>query len=360
MTVHGTQARSERHGTLPDGRPVTLYTLQSGPLTVQLSEYGARIVRVLAPDRHGTPGDVTLGHDTLAPYLNPEQTPYFGATVGRYANRIAHGTFSLGGHTYRLATNNGPNHLHGGPGGLDHVLWHGEQDGPDRVTFRTVSPDGHEGYPGELTLTVTYTLTGGTLSFGVTATTTRATPVNVTNHAFWNLADGGAGSAMRHDLQLAASQYLPIDETSIPLGTVQDVNGTPFDFRRAAPVGEKVNLPDEQLRRGAGYDHHFVLPDAGGALRWAATLHDPVSGRTLDLHTTEPGLQVYSGNFLDGSVAGRGGTAYPHRSAVCLEPQHAPDSPHHPEWPSVILRPGETYRTRSEFRFGVRHDPQSR
>ena len=354
----GFAVQTELWGHLQGGRPVQLFTLNSAAgVSVQLAEYGARLVRVLAPDRAGVPGDVTLGHDTLAPYLIPEQAPYFGATVGRYGNRIARGRFTLDGATYQLATNNPPNHLHGGPGGFDAVLWSGtpfEESGRRGVEFRYLSPDGEEGYPGALDVTVRYTLSdAGTLAFEVQATATRPTPVNVTNHAYWNLADGGAGSVGPERLEVAADRYLPIDETSIPLGEESEVAGTPFDFRVAKPIGQDLHVPDPQFQHTGGYDHHFVLTEGGRGLRLAATLSDPVSGRQMQLWTTEPGVQVYSGNFLDGQIVGRGGARYQRGSAVCLEPQHAPDSPNQPAFPSVILRPGEVYRTHSEWRFSA-------
>ncbi len=347
---------TELWGHLPDGRPVKLFTLNGAAgVSVQLAEYGARLVRVQTPDRAGVSGDVTLGHETLAPYLIPEQAPYFGAVVGRYGNRIAEGRFVLDGTTYRLATNNPPNHLHGGPGGFDAVLWSGtpfEDSGGRGVEFRYLSPEGEEGYPGALDVAVRYTLSdGGTLSFEVQAVSTQHTPVNITNHAYWNLADGGAGSVGPQHLQVAADRYLPIDETSIPLGEERGVAGTPFDFRVPKPIGQDLNAPDIQLHHTGGYDHHFVLTEGEHGLRYAATLSDPVSGRQMQLWTTEPGLQVYSGNFLDGQIVGRGGARYQQGSGLCLEPQHAPDSPNHPAFPSVILRPGEVYRTHSEWRF---------
>ncbi|WP_407572285.1 aldose epimerase family protein [Deinococcus altitudinis] len=352
--------QTEPWGELRDGRPVQLFTLNSAAgVRVQLTEYGARLVRVQTLGRAGVPGDVTLGHDTLAPYLIPEQAPYFGAAVGRYGNRIAQGRFVLDDVTYQLATNNPPNHLHGGPGGFDAVLWSGtpfEESGRRGVVFRYLSPDGEEGYPGALDVTVRYALTdAGTLSFEVQATATRPTPVNITNHAYWNLADGGAGSVAKQHLEVAADRYLPIDETSIPLGEALPVAGTPFDFQVAKPIGRDLDAPDPQFRHTGGYDHHFVLTggpsEVQGGLRLAATLLDPASGRQMQLWTTEPGLQVYSGNFLDGQIVGRGGARYQKGSAVCLEPQHAPDSPNRPAFPSVILRPGEVYKTRSEWRF---------
>lgn len=349
-------------GHLPDGRAVQRFTLTSpSGVRVQLAEYGARIVRVLAPDRSGVLADVTLGHDDLAAYLEPGRSPYFGAVVGRFANRVARGRFSIDGQAYQLPINNPPNSLHGGPGGFDAVLWAGtpfeEPDGRG-VSFSYLSPDGEEGYPGALSITVRYTLTdGGTLKFAAQATTTGATPVNISNHAYWNLSSGGAGSVLDHQLTLEAGHFLPVDETLIPLGEAASVASTPFDFQQPHTVGRDLHQDHEQLRRAGGYDHHFVLPDApstaGNELRRAATLSDPGSGRQLEVWTTEPGLQVYSGNFLDGQGMGRGGARYEQHSAICLETQHAPDSPNQPSFPDVILRPGDQFESRTEWRFSV-------
>jgi len=358
---------SDVWGHLPDGRAVQRFSLTSpSGVSVQLTEYGARIVRVLAPDRSGVAGDVTLGHDDLAAYLEPGRSPYFGAVVGRFANRIARGRFSIDGQAYQLPINNPPNSLHGGPGGFDAVLWSGtpfEEAGGRGVSFSYLSPDGEEGYPGALSATVRYTLTDeGTLKFSATATATQATPVNVSNHTYWNLASGGAGSVLEHHLTLEAGHFLPVDETLIPLGEPASVAGTPFDFRQPHTVGRDLHHDHEQLRRAGGYDHHFVLDDtqaptgpaeAGTGLRRAATLSDPVSGRQLDVWTTEPGLQVYSGNFLDGQWTGRGGARYEQHAAICLETQHAPDSPNQPAFPGVILRPGERFDSQTEWRFSV-------
>lgn len=352
--------RAELWGHLPGDRPVQLYTLRSpSGVQVQLTEYGARIVRVLAPDRAGTLGDVTLGHDSLDPYLDRDQAPYFGAVVGRCANRIAEGRFTLDGQPYQLAVNNPPNHLHGGPGGFDAVIWHGtpfEEEGGRGVRFHYLSPDGDEGYPGEADVTVRYTLTdAGTLRFEAEARTTAATPVNISNHAYWNLADGGAGTVEQQVLHLAADCFLPISDTMIPIGETAAVDGTAFDFQDPKAVGHDLRSPDEQLRRAGGYDHHLVFRTEGqtGDLRWGATLSDPASGRQLQIWTTEPGLQFYSGNFLDGSIVGRGGARYQKHASVCLETQHAPDSPNQPMFSSVILRPGEVFRTQTEWRFLV-------
>jgi aldose 1-epimerase len=357
--------RGQPWGSLPDGRPVQRFSLHSASgVQVDLTEYGARLIRVQTPDRSGRLGDVMLGHDQLGPYLDREQAPYFGATVGRYANRLARGRFTLDGRDYQLAVNDPPNHLHGGPGGFDAVLWAGEgfsAAGHEGVQFSRVSPDGEEGYPGAVDLWVRYALSdAGTLSFEVQGRTTRPTLLNVTNHAYWNLASGGAQSVLDQRLTLAAQTYLPIDDTQIPLGHEAAVAGTPFDFLKPRAIGEAMGADDLQLRRAGGYDHHFVLPEPPSLpdgeraeLRWAATLSDPGSGRQLELWTTEPGLQVYSGNFLDGSIVGRGGARYEKRASVCLEPQHAPDSPNQPQFPSVVLRPGVMYVTRTEWRFSA-------
>jgi aldose 1-epimerase len=353
-------------GTLPDGRQVHRFSLHSASgVQVDLAEYGARLIRVQTPDRSGRLGDVMLGHEHLGPYLDRATAPYFGATVGRYANRIARGRFGLDGHEYQLAANNPPNHLHGGPGGFDAVLWAGQGfagEGHQEVLFSRVSPEGEEGYPGAVDLRVRYTLSdSGTLAFEVQGRTTRPTLLNVTNHAYWNLASGGAQSVLDQRLTLAAQGYLPIDDTQIPLGHEEAVAGTPFDFLKPRAIGDAIGADDLQLRRAGGYDHHFVLPgpapvpgnEQATDLRWAATLSDPGSGRQLQLWTTEPGLQVYSGNFLDGTVVGRDGARYQQRASVCLEAQHAPDSPNRPEFPSVVLRPGVMYSTRTEWRFSA-------
>lgn len=345
-------------GQMQSGRPVQLYTLTCpGGVTAQLCDFGARLVRLQMPDRQGQVGDVTLGHDALAGYLDQERGPYFGAIVGRYANRVALGRFTLDAAEYQLPINNGPNHLHGGPNGFDRVLWQGrtfEEPGRRGVSFHYTSPDGEEGYPGEVDVTVRYALSDdGVLSFETTATTDRPTIINISNHAYWNLADGGAGSVLGQHLRLAAGQYLPVSETLIPLGEAADVRGTPFDFLAGHPIGQDIAQHDEQLRRAGGYDHHFALPDHGGEVQWAATLSDPVSGRRLELWTSEPGLQFYSGNFLDGHALGRNGAANGCRSAVCLEPQHAPDSPNGPHPETVTLRPGQGFHSRSEWRFTV-------
>ena len=355
-----------RWGELPGGQTVQLYTLEYGGLRVQLSDYGARIVRVLAPDRHGQPGDVTLGQGQLEPYLTQPQARYFGAVVGRYANRIAGARFSLDGREYHLSANDGPNTLHGGPGGFHARLWAAQplltQRGP-ALDLTLHSQDGDEGYPGALEVRVRYTLTReGELLIEYQASCDAPTVLNLTNHAYWNLQSGGAGSVLEHTLQLPARSYLPVDATLIPLGERAAVQGSPFDFNAPQAIGGRIGADDEQLRLAGGYDHSWVLdpgpalddPELSGpALRRAALLHDPASGRRLEILTTQPGLQVYSGNFIDGTFRGHGGVSYGPHSAVCLETQHFPDSPHRPDFPSTLLRPGEVYRSATLHRFSV-------
>jgi aldose 1-epimerase len=350
-------------GAMPDGRAVTAYTLRNASgMEVVVINYGAIITQLRVPDRAGAMGDVALGFDTLDGYL--ADPPYFGAVVGRYGNRIAKGRFTLDGVEYELATNNDANHLHGGIVGFDKVLWEVEplpaganNDGSGaalRMTY--VSIDGEEGYPGTLTTQVTYTLRDdNTLAVGYTMTTTAATPINVTQHTYFNLA--GGGDILGHELRLNAPHYTAVDATLIPTGVVAAVAGTPFDFTVAKPIGRDIGAADEQLEFGGGYDHNFVLDragDPGAELVTAAEVFDPSSGRALEVLTTEPGVQLYTGNFLDGTIVGKRGDAYEYRSGFCLETQHFPDSPNQPAFPSTILRPGETYRSRTEFRFSTR------
>lgn len=344
-------------GKLPDGRAVELFTLANPRgIEVRAMTYGAIITTILAPDRQGRRSDIVLGFDSLAGYLSG--SPYFGAVVGRYANRIAGGRFALDGVTYQLARNNGPNSLHGGERGFDKVLWSAEpfeRDSAAGVTFRYVSRDREEGYPGTLSVRVTYTLTArDELIFDYDATTDKATPVNLSQHTYWNLHGAGNGTILDHVLTVDASSFTPVDSTLIPTGVIAPVAGTPFDFRKPTAVGTRIEQPDEQLRFGRGYDHNWVLDQPRpGTLTHAARLEDPVSGRVLDIGTTEPGIQFYSGNFLDGMIKGKAGHAYGHRGALCLETQHFPDSPNHPNFPATIVRPGERYRSRTIVTFGV-------
>jgi len=350
-----TRIERKPYGTAPGGGAAELFTLTRGGLTVAVTSWGGYVVKILAPDREGKVADVTLGYADAAGYFG--DTGYMGALVGRYANRIARGEFTLDGRKYTLARNNGPNALHGGPGGFHKRLWTPKVvSGPDgdAVELTYVSPDGEEGYPGTLTATVVYSLTAdGGLRMDYTATTDRATVVNLANHAYFNLAGEGSGDVLGHELRIEADALTPVDETLIPTGESRPVAGTPFDFRKPAAIGARIAADDPQLRAGGGYDHNFVLRGRAGELRLAVRVHEPGSGRVLEVHTTEPGVQFYSGNFLDGSVVGKSGRPYQHRGGFCLEAQHFPDSPNRPEFPSVVLRPGETYRQTTVYRFDV-------
>jgi aldose 1-epimerase len=353
--------RREAFGQLDDGRAVERITLRhASGLEAAVLTYGATWHSLLAPDREGTQADILLGHDGVSGY---ERTRgFYGATIGRYANRIAKGRFALDGETFVIPANDGPNALHGGPDGFDRRIWQvgetGEGDQPF-ATLHLTSPDGDQGFPGTLQASVTYRLLDGeTLEIAWQATTDRTTVVNLTNHAFFNL--GGAArveSVLDHELMVSASLFTAIDETSIPLeGTGSGVAGTPFDLREGARIGDRVREAHEQLRRGRGIDHNFVLDGwhEGGDPVPAAVVFDPETGRTLELLTDQPGLQVYTGNFLDGTVAGKNGQIYRMGDALCLEPQRFPDTPNRPDFPSARLEPGETYRHRSRYRFSVR------
>jgi aldose 1-epimerase len=343
-------------GNLPDGTPVGVFTLTNAKgVEVRAITYGGIIVSLRVPDRNGRLEDVVLGYDSLEGYLR--SSPYFGAVVGRYGNRIAKGRFVLDGVTYRLATNNGPNHLHGGLEGFDKVVWQGEpfqSDSGVGVALSYTSPDGEEGYPGTLRARVRYLLTDqNELVVDYDATTDKATPVNLTQHSYFNLVGSGRRDILDHQLWINADGYTPVDSTLIPTGAVDSVAGTPFDFRTPTAIGARIGADHPQLRFGGGYDHNWVLRREGSGLAHAARLVEPTSGRTLDMYTTEPGLQFYSGNFLDGTITGKGGQVYGHRYGLCLETQHYPDSPNHPQFPSTILRPGDEYRSRTVFVFGV-------
>ena len=355
LTGGGSVTKSS-FGTLADGRGVDAYTLtNAGGLRVRVLTYGGIIQSLETPDSHGRLADVVLGFDSLDQYV--KESPYFGAIVGRYANRIARGRFTLDGKAYTLAVNNGPNALHGGLRGFDKVVWdaapftRGDSVG---VALTYVSADGEEGYPGTLRVTVTYTLTGeNELVVDYDATTDQATPVNLSQHSYFDLSGGAAADVLGHVLWIGAARYTPVDSTLIPLGTLAPVAGTPFDFRTPTAIGARIGGDDPQLRIAGGYDHNFVLDRAAEGLMHAARVVEPSSGRTLDVYTDQPGLQFYSGNFLDGTLHGKDGRVYAHRGGFCLETQHFPDSPNHPAFPSTILRPGAAYRTRTVFRFGV-------
>jgi aldose 1-epimerase len=339
-------------GKLDDGTPVEIYTLtNSHGLTAKIMTYGATLTELHVPDRNGAQGDVVLGFDNLAQYVKGH--PYFGSTVGRVANRIAKGKFTLEGKAYTLAVNNGPNHLHGGLKAFDKAVWKATRvksaDGP-AVKFAYHSPDGEEGYPGNLDVAVTYTLTNKNgLRIDYEATTDRATPVNLTNHTYFNLA--GKGDILDHELMLAADRYVAVDDTLIPTGELREVKGTPMDFTTPHKIGERITQVGGDPN---GYDHCYVLNSGGRSFALAARATEPTTGRVMEMYTTEPGVQFYTGNFLDGTLTGKGGMVYRKHSAFCLEAGHFPDSVNHPDFPSTILRPGQTYRQRTEYVFSTR------
>jgi aldose 1-epimerase len=344
------------YGRLSDGATVEIFTLTNARGTeVRTIPYGAIIVSIRVPDRSGRLDDVVLGFDTLDGYVM--RSRYFGAVVGRYGNRIAQGRFALDGRTYQLATNNGVNHLHGGVKGFDKVVWRAEpfqRDGVVGVVYSLTSPDGDEGYPGTLTARVTYSLTpSNEVTVEYDASTDRATPVNLTQHSYFNLAGEGSGDILDHRLTIDADRFTPVDATLIPTGELAPVEGTPFDFRHATAIGVRIDTGVVQLKYGTGYDHNWVLNRRSQGLQHAARVEDPKSGRTLDVSTTEPGLQFYAGNFLDGTITGKAGHVYERRSGLCLETQHFPDSPNHADFPSAIVRPGRHYQSTTVFAFGV-------
>jgi aldose 1-epimerase len=339
-------------GTLPDGTAVDIYTLKADGLEVRVTSFGARIVSIRTPDRAGKIADVVLGYDTLAGYVEDNKT-YFGAIVGRYGNRIGHGRFTIDGKEYHVPLNNGPNSLHGGTIGFDRHVWTAKEV-PGGVEFTLVSPDGDQGYPGTLTAHVTYTVHApGTLRVDYRATTDKATVLNLTNHAYFNLAGEGNGTILDQKVKLDADAYTPVDAGLIPTGELAPVKGTPLDFTKLTVIGERINADNQQLKYAGGYDQNFVVRGKPGELRPAAEVVDPASGRTLTVETTEPGVQFYTGNSLPGLFKGRSGVIYSKHMALCLETQHFPDSPNHPSFPTTELKPGETMHSETVFRFGI-------
>src|SRR5690349_16595703 len=344
-------------GKMPDGEAVDLYTLtnKSGA-EVEITNYGGSVVSLRVPDRNGKLGDVVLGFDSVDGYVN--NTSYLGALIGRYGNRIGHAEFKLDGKTYRLAKNNGENTLHGGTKGFNKAVWAAKEiPGKDgqALELTYLSKDGEEGFPGNLHVLVIYTLTdSNALRIEYFATTDKDTVVNLTNHSYFNLAGPGSGDILSHILTIEADKFTPVDSGLIPTGELRDVAGTPFDFRKPTAIGARISQDDEQLKLGGGYDHNFVLSrGAGPGESLAARVLEPTTGRVLEVWTTEPGVQFYTGNFLDGKSAGKGGTTYPKRSAFCLETQHFPDSPNQPKFPSVVLSPGERYHTITTYKFSA-------
>jgi aldose 1-epimerase len=336
------------YGQLPGGARVNLYSLKTAGVEVEITDYGGRIVSIRTPDRMGRFSEITLGFDSLSEYL--KNKPFFGALVGRYANRIAHGRFVLDGKPYQLALNAGDNSLHGGNVGFDKRLWQSKRISQG-VQLTYISPDGEEGYPGALTTVVRYTLHGNELRLEYRATSDRDTVVNLTNHTYFNLSGNPENTILGHRLTIAADRFTPIDADHIPVGDLQSVIGTPFDFRSARAIGEQIAQQDVQLQRGGGYDHNWVLSTTPGTLSLAATVFEPESGRRMQVLTTQPGIQFYSGNNLDGSVAGKHGVRYARRSGFCLETQHFPDSPNHPEFPSTELKANGTFSSLTIYKF---------
>jgi len=342
-------------GTTADGKTADLYTLKNkNGMQVSITNFGATVVSIVVPDKAGKMADVALGYDDLAGYeLNKN---YLGVLVGRYGNRIAHGKFSIDGTEYTLAKNNGDNSLHGGIKGFNKAMWEAKdvsKGGEAAVEMKYVSKDGEEGYPGNLSVTVVYTLTNkNELKIDYSATTDKKTVVNLTNHTYFNLAGQGNGDILKQELMINADTFTPVDSGLIPTGELKKVEGTPFDFRKPTAIGARIDANDEQIKLGGGYDHNFVLNrKAATGLSLAARVSDPASGRSMEVWTTEPGVQFYTGNFLDGSFKGKGGIAYQKRTAFCLETQHFPDSPNHPSFPTTLLKPGEKYHTTTVYKF---------
>ncbi|MEV5019717.1 aldose epimerase family protein [Streptomyces sp. NPDC053780] len=352
----GTKPVKELFGRLADGTKVYRWSLENGGTRMKVLSYGGAVQSLEIPDRRGRHANVSLGFDNLDDYV--ASSPYFGALIGRYGNRIGKGRFTLDGKEYQLSVNDGEHSLHGGARGFDKRVWDVEPftDGPDvGLVLHYTGVDGEMGYPGTLRARVTYTLTRrGDWRVDYAATTDRATVVNLTSHVYWNLAGEGSGTVEDHELSIAASRYTPTDAGLIPTGELARVSGTPFDFRRGKPVGRDIRDNHPQLVTAKGFDHNWVL-DKGVTDRpeHVATLRDPASGRTLRIATDQPGLQFYSGNFLDGTLTGTGGALYRQGDALCLETQHFPDSPNQPSFPSTVLRPGQTYRTSTVHSFGA-------
>jgi aldose 1-epimerase len=337
-------------GHTASGAPVERYTLSSSEISVDVITFGARVVSLQAADRAGVKADVVLGYASLNEY--EADTTYQGAIVGRYGNRIAHGTFEIDGHVFHVPTNNNGNALHGGPEGFDKKVWVAHEI-PGGVEMTLVSGDGDMGFPGELSVQVRYTIEKNSLHIIYAATTTKPTVVNLTNHCYFNLCGEGQGTILDHTLMLSAAAMTPVHAGLIPTGALASVEGTPFDFRKLTKIGERIDVDNEQLKCAGGYDHNWVLNGDSGSLRLAAEVFDLSSGRTLTVKTTEPGVQFYSGNFLKGMFTGKSGAKYERHFGFCLETQHFPDSPNHPEFPSTLLSPGETLHSETIFSFGV-------
>ena len=338
-------------GSMPDGTKVEIFTLEEGSIKARVMTYGARLVSLEIPDRSGKIADIVLGYESLDGYTADPKS-YFGSIVGRYGNRIAHATFSLDGKRYDLPANDGVNTLHGGIKGFDKLVWQG-QEIPHGVELTLMSKDGDQGFPGTLTARVRYTLEAHALKIEYFATTDKDTVLNLTNHSYFNLAGEGQGDILNHLMMIPADRYTPVDSGLIPTGELAPVAGTPLDFHKATAIGARIDDPNEQMRLGGGYDHNFVLNGKMGVLQEAARVVEPTSGRVLTVETTQPGVQFYSGNFLDGTLHGKHGHIYAKHTGFCLETQHFPDSPNHPKFPTSELKPGETYHSVTIFRFST-------
>lgn len=351
-----TDVKQQTFGRMPDGTPVDLFLLSAGAIEARIITYGATLVSLKVPDRDGRSDDVVLGYDRLDQYVannNGSNVAFLGATIGRYANRIAHGTFTLNGKKYSLPLNNGENSLHGGPRGFHNVVWSAKSI-ENGVVFSYLSKDGEEGYPGNLAVAVRYLLIKDALRIEYSATSQKDTVVNFTNHAYFNLAGQGRGDVLGHQLKLGASRFTPVGSTLIPTGELRSVALTPFDFRKPCPLGERINTADEQLHLAKGYDHNWILDNETGKLAEAGEVYEPVTGRVMRVLTSEPGIQFYSGNFLDGTIMGKGQQVYGKHSGFCLETQHFPDSPNHPQFPSTVLKAGDRYRSTTAYVFSSR------
>lgn len=344
-------------GKMPDGTQIDAYTLSEGKIEARIITYGGIVVSLKTPDKSGKVDDIVLGFDTLDEYVkvsNAPGNPFFGALIGRYANRIANAEFKLEGKEYHVPANDGKNSLHGGPHGFNNQVWKGKEI-PNGVELTYLSKDGEAGYPGNLSVTVRYTLSNSALHIDYSATTDKPTVLNLTNHSYFNLAGQGNGDILNHELTLHASKFTPVDSTLIPTGELRPVANTPFDFLKPHRVGERINVDDEQLKIAKGYDHNWVIDSQGaGKLTTAAEVYEPTTGRVLRVSTTQPGVQFYTGNFLDGTLKGKGGKTYVHRGGLCLETQHFPDSPNHPKFPTTELKPGQRFHQVTVFSFSTR------
>ena len=352
-----TNVTKQDFGKMSDGTPIDVYTLSEGKVEARIITYGGIVISLKVPDKSGKVDDIVLGFDNLDQYVttsNGPGNPFFGALIGRYGNRIGNATFRLEGKEYHVPANDGKNSLHGGPHGFNNVVWKGKQI-PSGVELTYLSKDGEAGYPGNLNVTVRYTLIGSALHIDYSATTDKPTVLNLTNHSYFNLAGQGNGDILNHELTLHASKMTPVDSTLIPTGELRPVAGTPFDFLKPHRIGERIEADDEQIRFGKGYDHNWVIDSQGpGKLTPAAEVYEPTTGRVLKVSTTQPGVQVYTGNFLDGTIKGKEGKTYNRRGALCLETQHFPDSPNHPKFPTTELKPGQRFHSITEFSFSTR------